>query len=189
MALHLSDLDDRTRGSMLEELEADVADRRLYLSPYLTDVGRAAYGAALRAALLAGDDESLAAELRRPGCMGAPEGWKAGGMVRKFSSTVPDALAEAEFHRFYVRGLCRRTLAEGSRMLVICRAKPGPPSRANPDAMVGVHVDAASLLEDLRATTGLMPPRVLPGCPSPGMSVRRTAHEHHTTPEGAIHGR
>lgn len=189
MALQFSDLDDCTRRSMLVELDADVAHRRLYLSPYLTEVGRATYEPALRAALHGGNDESLAAELHRPGRMGAPDGWKPGGMVCKFSSTAPDALAEAEFHRFYVRGLCRRTLAEGGRTLVICRAKPSPPSRVNPDAMVGVHVDAASLLEDLRATTGLMPPRVLRGCPSPGMSVRRAAREHRVTSEGAIHGR
>jgi len=194
MALHLADLDARTRRSMLDELEADVAHRRLYLSPYLTAVGRAAYEGVLRAALHDGNDESLAAELRRPGCMGSPEGWKPGGLVSTFSSTVPDALAEAEFHRFYARGLCRRALAEGSRTLVIYRAKSGPPSRANADGMAGVRIDAASLLEDLRATTGRMPPRVLHGCPSPGMSVRLPSHERgtaarHTTPRGAIHGR
>ena len=172
MALHLSDLDDRTRRSMLDELEADVARRRLYLSPYLTDAGRATYEPALRTALHAGNEESLAAELRRPGRMGTPDGWKRGGLVRAFSSTAPDALAEAEFHRFYVRGLCRRALAEGVRSLVIYRAKPGPTSRANADGMVGVRIDAASLLEDLQATSGQMPPRVLHGCPHPGMSVR-----------------
>ena len=189
MALQLSDLDDRTRRCMLDELEADVAGRRLYLSPYLTDVGRAGCGAARSAAPHDGNDESLAAELRRPGCMGTPDGWKPGGLVRKFSSAAPDALAEAEFHRFYVRGLCRRALAAGNRALVIYRAKPGPASRADADGVAGVRIDAASLLEDLRATTGPMPPRVLRGCPSPGMSVRRPSHEHHTTPEEAIRGR
>ena len=98
MALHLADLDARTRRSMLDELEADVAGRRLYLSPYLTAVGRVAYAGVLRAALHAGNDESLAAKLRRPGWMGMPNGWKPGGLVSTFSSTVPDALAEAEFH-------------------------------------------------------------------------------------------
>ncbi len=189
MALRLSDLDDRTRRSMLDELDADVAHRRLYLSPYLTEVGRAAYEPALRAALQAGNEDSLAAQLRRPGRMGTPEGWKAGGLVRTFSSTMPDTLAEAEFHRFYVRGLCRRTLAEGVRTLVIYRATPGSPSRVDADGMVGVRIDAASLLEDLRATTGAMPPRVLRGCPSPGMSVRRAPVEHHLTPKEVIRGR
>ena len=181
MALHLSDLDDRTRRSMLDELAADVAERHLYLSPYLTTTGRAAYRGALRAALRAGNEESLAVELRRPGRLGAPDGWKPGGLIGKYSATVPDALAEAEFHRFYVRGLCRRTLAEGGRTLIIYRAKPGSPSRANPDSMVGVRIDAASLLEDLQTTSGRAPPRILPGCPSPGMSVRLPSPQEHAT--------
>ena len=189
MALQFLDLDARTRRAMLDELEDDLARRRLYLSPYLTELGRQAYEGALRAALRRGNEESLAVQLRRPGRMGTSEGWKPGGLVRKFSSTVPDALAEAEFHRFYVRGLCRRTLAEGIRTLVIYRAEPGPQSRAGAGGMVGVHIDAASLLEDLRATTGAMPPRVLRGYPSPGLSVRRPSRGHHPTPEEAMHGR
>lgn len=172
MALNLRDLDDCTRHFMLDELEADVARRRLYLSPYLTGAGRADYEQTLRAALRDGTEESLATELRRPGHMDLPPGWKQGALGRDLPATAADALAEAEFHRFYVRGLCRRALAEGVRTLVIYRAKDGVPARVNADGMVGVQIDAASLLEDLQATTGQMPPRVLHGCPNPGMSVR-----------------
>ena len=172
MALTLSDLDERTREFMLEELEADLARRCLYISPYLTEDGRAAYARALREAIRNGTEESLATELRTPGRMETPRSWKRGAPIRDLPSSAPDALAEAEFHRFYVRGLCRRALAEGVRTLVIYRAKSGEPSRAKVDAMVGVQIDAASLLEDLRATSGLTPPRVLHGCPTPGMSVR-----------------
>jgi hypothetical protein len=172
MALYLSDLDDRTRQFMLDELEADVARGRLYLSPYLTSDGRAAYEPTLRAALRDGTEESLATELRRPGHMDLPAGWKRGAPGRDLPATAADALAEAEFHRFYVRGLCRRAIAEGIRTLVIYRAKDDVPARVNADGMVGMQIDAASLLEDLQATTGHMPPRVLHGCPNPGMSVR-----------------
>lgn len=184
MALNLSDLDDRTRHFMLDELEADVARRRLYLSPYLTVAGRAAYAPALRAALRDGTEESLADELRRPGRMETPGGWQQGALVRGLPSTAPDALAEAEFHRYYVRGLCRRALVEGVRTLVIYRAKMGVPSRANVDGMVGVRIDAASLLEDLQVATGQVPPRVLHGCPTPGMSVRLPSPEPGTAEAG-----
>ena len=184
MALHLSDLDDRTRQYMLDELEADVARRCLYLSPYLTEVGRAEYAPALLAAIREGTEDTLAETLRRPGRMETPSGWQQGSLVRGLPSTAADALAEAEFHRFYVRGLCRRALAEGVRTLVIYRAKSGAPSRANADGMVGVRIDAASLLEDLQASTGQMPPRVLHGCPTPGMSVRLPSPEPGTEEAG-----
>ena len=177
MALNLPDLDDRTRRYMHDELEADLARRRLYLSPYLTDVGRAAYEGALRAAILDGTEASLADALRGPGRMALPAGWKQGTLGHGLPTSAPDALAEAEFHRFYVRGLCRRALADGIRTLVIYRAKLDAPPRANADGMVGVRIDAASLLEDLQATSGRMPPRVLAGCPDPGLSVRLPSHE------------
>jgi hypothetical protein len=172
MALNLADLDHLTRRYMLDELEADVARRDLYLSPYLTEAGRAEYVPALRAAIRGGDEASLADDLRRPGRVQTPGGWHAGAQARGLPSTAPAALAEAEFHRYYVRGLCRRALADGIRTLVIHRAKEALPLRANADGMVGVHIDAASLLEDLRTTSGRRPPRVLHGCPNPGMSVR-----------------
>jgi hypothetical protein len=127
--------------------------------------------------------------------METPRGWKQGSLVRELPSTAPDALAEAEFHRFYVRGLCRRALAEGVRTLVIYRAKESVPARANADGMVGVHIDVTSLLEDLQTMSGRVPPRVLPGCPSPGMSVRfpnpqeQTTGRRNTTERGAALGR
>ncbi len=181
MALTLPDLDADTRRYMLDELEADVRGRCLYLSPYLTELGRGAYEGALRAAILHGTEESLADELRGPGRMDLPAGWRQGTLSHGLPAGAPDALAEAEFHRFYVRGLCRRALAEGIRSLVIYRAKADVPPRANADGMVGVRIDAASLLEDLQATSGQLPPRVLHGCPHPGMSVRLPLQE----PDGA----
>ena len=177
MALNLPDLDAHTRRYMLDELEADVRQGCLHLSPYLTDAGQAAFESALRAALRAGTAETLAEVLRRPGWMETPTGWHRGGQIRGLPSTAPDGLAEAEFHRFYVRGLCRRAIAEGIRTLVIYRARDGEPRRAGANGMVGVRIDAASLLEDFRTTTGRVPPRVLAGCADGGMSVRLPTRE------------
>ena len=82
------------------------------------------------------------------------------------------ALAHDEFHRFYARGLCRHALAQGLRTLVIYRAKPAIPARTNADAMVGVRIDATSLLEDLRASPDLRRPSGLPSYRDSGLSVR-----------------
>ena len=175
MALQLPDLDDRTRQFMLAELEQDVAGACLYLSPHLTEDGQAEYAAALRAAIQVGTDDSFADALRAPGRMELSPRWnpaRGGTLVAGLPSSAPDSLAEAEFHRFYVRGLCRRALADGIHTLTICRAKPAMPPRANSEAMVGVRIDALSLLEDLRIVAGQIPPRVLPMSPSSGLTVR-----------------
>ncbi len=67
MALHLADLDDHTRHFMLDELAADAVRGCLYRSPYLTEVGRAEYGRALRAAIRGGTAEVDTAEATDPG--------------------------------------------------------------------------------------------------------------------------
>jgi len=63
MGMNFVNLDDKTRGLMLEELEQDVAANKLYLSPRLSDAGRRNYEKLLRSAIQNGDDVSLANSL------------------------------------------------------------------------------------------------------------------------------
>ena len=175
MGLQLENLDDRTRRFMLDELEQDVARGRLYISHRLSETGRADYERLLRSAVERGTDESLADELRSHDRMLLTTKWeraKGGAIVAELPSTAPDVLAEGEFHRFYLRGLCRRALEDGIYALVIYRAKPLTQARVKAEAMIGVRIDAGSLLEDLRSYHGETPPRGLPPCPDVGLSVR-----------------
>lgn len=174
--LQLHDLDECTRRFMLDELEQDVSQSRLYMSPRLSELGRTDYERLLRAALESGSEGTLADELRSHGRMQLDTRWaraKGSPIVSELPATAPDMLAEGEFHRFYLRGLCRRAIEEGIRTLEIYRAKPAPESRSKSEAMVGVRIDASSLLEDLRRFRGEDPPRGLPQCPDSGLSVRR----------------
>jgi hypothetical protein len=50
---------------MLEELELDISEGRLYVSPRLSGTGVADYPALLRSAIESGDDTSLAGELMK----------------------------------------------------------------------------------------------------------------------------
>jgi hypothetical protein len=175
MVLELVNLDARTRRCMLAELDRDVADGGLYLSPRLSDRGRASFERLLRAALTSGTERTLAAALRRDGQMETAARWErpAGApLVAVLPATAPETLAEGEFHRFYVRGLCRRALDDGIRTLEIYRARPTEQGRLKSDALLGVRMDARSLLEDLRPGPDGTPRRVLPACPDAGLSVR-----------------
>jgi hypothetical protein len=160
---------------MLEELDQDIAEHRLYLSPVLSGRGRADFERLLRAAIERGTDASLADELAAGERVIPHQRWQKQGEERTTTArrvaTATD-LAEDEFHRFYARGLCRRALAQGIHTLVIYRAKPATPARANADALVGVRIDTASLLEDLRASPDLRRPSGLPTYRDSGLSVR-----------------
>jgi hypothetical protein len=175
MGLQLDNLDHCTRRYMLDELQRDISEGKLYLDPRLTERGRAEYAGLLQVAVQRGAHTSLADDLRSHGRMRLIQEWqrpRGGVTVVDLPVTAPDALAEGEFHRLYARGLCRRALGDGIRLLVIYRASAATTPRANSDAMVGTRIDGASLLEDLRTPRGVTSPRGLPVCLAAGLSVR-----------------
>jgi hypothetical protein len=174
MSLDLVHLDPNTRRFMLAELEIDVGMGTLYLSPQLSESGLRHYPRLLRAAILAGTDASFAEALNAEGAVRPPSRWQHPREVGAAEALVDVTvrLAERELHRFYLRGLCCRALDEGVQALVIYRARPADPGRAPADAMIGVRIDARSLLEDLRGTFRSFPPYGLPQCRDPGLSAR-----------------
>ncbi len=165
-------LDDATRMHMLQELERDVTEDHVYLSPRLTARGRAEWVALLRAAAREHDVAWLAAELRHRRLLQVAERHTRAG--RAYTRRVPaDAaaiLAEGEFNRLYIRALCARALSEGSTTVVVYRARESREPRPRSEALIGSYVDAAALLADLRRAKG-REPALLPYVNS-GLSVQ-----------------
>jgi hypothetical protein len=159
---------------MVAELDGDLGAGTLYRSPQLSEEGLRQYPRLLRAALLTGTDASFAEALRVHDALKPLGRWQHSKEVGAGDAlaAATAVLAEREFHRFYIRGLCRRALDQGVRTLVIYRARASAPGRASSDAMVGVQITASSLLEDLRCTFRALPPHGLPQCRDPGLSVR-----------------
>lgn len=157
---------------MLAELEADIADDSLYLSPRLRPAGRAAFPDLLREAIEGGDDGDLARELSQPGVLDATETrqTKKGIVHAKVPVTASTTLAEGEFNRFYIRGLCRRVVEDGGGAVEVYRARPSSWTRPESEALIGTTIDAHELLADLRSRKG-EEPALLPHVNS-GLSVR-----------------
>lgn len=175
MTLRLENLDDRTRHFMLEELELDVTSGTLYLSPRLSESGRSEYESLLREAIKSGNDDSLAQALRSHNRMKLTEQRqkpKGGFTTARVPATAPDTLAEGEFNRSYVRGLCRLALEEGVHEVEIYRAKHVTNPRPESQMMIGKKINAKALLEDLRTHPGVEPALGLPPGPNSGLSVR-----------------
>jgi len=175
MALQYPDLDGATRQYMLEELELDIKEGRLYISPRLSGKGVADYPALLGSAMESGDDTSLAAALRKEGRLNATEQRrkpKGGYTTAAVPVTATDTLAEGEFNRFYARALCRRAQNEGDKELKVHRAKPVETPRPQSEALIGSGVDPEKLLLDLRTNIGVEPALGVPPGPNSGLSVQ-----------------
>ncbi|HKY55063.1 MAG TPA: hypothetical protein VJM08_12185 [Anaerolineales bacterium] len=177
MALYLENLDDRTRGLMLDEMEYDIANNQLHVSPFLSGQGQRDYANLLRNAIQNGNDETLAQSLRehrrivRTQPRRQP---KAGGYsIAATPENAAEVLAESEFNRYYIRGLARRAMEDGITELVIYRAKPVRNPRPESEARVETALSPQELLEDLRSHPGDEPPTLgVPSGPNSGLSVR-----------------
>lgn len=174
MAFQFADLDDMTRQQILAEVDDAIASGSLYYSERMTEAGKAAYPALLREAIQRGTEQTLAQTLARSGYWKAYETRVRQG--RPHQARVPhnahETFAEGEFNRFFVRGLCRRALAEGINELEMYRANAVMNPRPQSQAMIGKRVDPEALLDDLRTHQGLEPALGLPPGPNSGLSVR-----------------
>lgn len=98
---------------------------------------------------------------------------KGGFTTARVPFNAHETLAEGEFNRFYARGLCACVLAEGGSEVEVYRGKIVTSPRPESEAMIGQHLSAQQLLEDLRTAQGVEPALGLPPGPNSGLTVRR----------------
>ncbi len=124
-----------------------VADGSIYLSPWLSPQGLADWTNLLRDAARIGTDDTLAAQLRLSGRINrtAQRRKPKGGLTTyNVPYTASETMAEGEFNRFYVRGLCRYAIANGIAQLEVYRAKAVAEPRAGSQEKIGTLVDPYS---------------------------------------------
>jgi hypothetical protein len=176
MALYFENLDERTRQLMLDELEYDIANQQLHISPFLSGQGQRDYENLLREALESGNDETLAQALRehRRILRTLPRRNPSGGYsIAATAENAAQVLAESEFNRYYIRALARRAMEDGISELVIYRAKPVANPRPESEARIETSLSPQELLEDLRSHTGDERPSLgVPSGPNSGLTVR-----------------
>jgi hypothetical protein len=173
-AMNLINLDDLTRGSSVKEIEQDLGRGALYISSRLSAKGAAEYSGLLLSAVRNGTVASLANELRAEGRLNTTEERRkpSGGFTTaRIPVNAADMLAEGEFNRFYIRGLCVRAIAEGIPSLVVYRAKHVENPRSASEALIGSLISVDKLLKDLRENIGTDTALGLPAGPNSGLSV------------------
>lgn len=126
MSIRYESLDVAVRAAMVRELEQDLTNGTLYISPRLTEAGAQAWPQILREAAEQHDDAWIASTLRSRSLMRTEEQRrkpKGGFTTAKVPHTAPDTLAEGEFNRLYARGLCADVLASGGAEVEVYRGK------------------------------------------------------------------
>jgi hypothetical protein len=158
---------------MLDELSGDVTAGTVYMSARLSSRGAADYVELLRRAIADHDEQWLANQLRLDGRLNAtePRRTKSGYTSVQAPISAPWTLAEGEFNRYYVRGVCRRAIEDGIREVIVYRAQAVSNPRAESQRMIGRAVDPEALLNDLRTSPGVEPALGLPPGANSGISI------------------
>lgn len=176
MALNLVSLDASVREAMIGEYERDHAAGSIFLSPRLTPIGQKEYPGLLREALARGDDDSLAGMIKDGRRLKATEDYtNRQGLAdtRHISATAADQIAEGDFNRYYIRGLCVRAIELGLAQVEVYRAKAVQEPRPESEALIGKRFTPKELLDDLRTHLGDQQPALgVPGGPNSGISVK-----------------
>ena len=175
MGLAYENLDDATRRFMVQEIDMDVASGKVYISSFLNAEGCVRWPDLLRDAARSGTDDELANRIRSDRCLNyqyqrrKPNG---GSTMAAVPVTAHQTMGEGEFGRYYARGLCRRAIEEGIQQLEVYRAKAVMEPRPASEAKIGLRVDPATILADLRETQGVEPALGLPPGPNSGLTLR-----------------
>jgi hypothetical protein len=173
VGLHYEDLTSETRRFMLEEIDMDIESDVIYRSPYLTQRGKGNWPDHLRDAAANGNDDSLAASVKGQFNQTTQRRKPKGGY---YSAAVPvnaaEVIAESEFNRYFVRGLCRRAIAEGIPRLQVFRAEIVAQPRPESQRLIDLLIDPGVVLIDVRKSIGVETALGIPPGPGSGITVR-----------------
>lgn len=169
--MKLSNLDDEgVRTLMLDEIDSDIAQNKLYMSKVLKPGYKNVYIDLLKEAVSNGDSDSLADEIVNNSCLLEYKMTKSG--PRKVPKDAHTKLAEGEFNRFYIRALCMKAI-EDNFELEVNRAKDVRNARSTSQELIGQTVDPKQTLEDLRKNIGKYTSSGIPGGPNSGLSIQK----------------
>ncbi len=174
MAMDYRNLDERIRAFMAQEVERDVSRGSLYISKRFNEKGRQAYPSLLLEAVKDHDEDWLALQLYARGLLAHGEPRRLPKeiiAVAQVPTTAGVIIAEGEFNRYYMRGVCLAAVEEGIPEVLVYRGKEVARPRPESQAVIGKKIPAAALLEDLRAVPGTRSRYGIPGGPNSGLTV------------------
>lgn len=171
MGIRYDNLDAQTRVYMLQE--SCLGGH--YRSPRLTEVGLGRWVSLFDEALQSHNDDWLAGQIVRLNYMRDQEQYRTKISMRKINKPHSALmLAEGEFNRYYLRGLCLRAANENKPALVIYRGKEVAVPRPESEAKIGTSIEIQGLLAALRSNDFVSIDQVfaIPGGPNSGLTAR-----------------
>ncbi len=146
-------LDEKTRSYMLRAIEEAEHNGQIDYSPRLNAAGKEQWLGLLEQAAREHDEHWLAYELEaRRLIKGFEVSERPVGSysIKHVPHTAAQTMAEGQFNRFYMLGLCRRAKDEGISQLQVYRAKESGKPRPESQALIGLRLPVEVVDAQLR---------------------------------------
>lgn len=137
---NFENLDEKTRGYMIEAISEAESSGNIYHSSRFNDEGFKQWLPLLKEAAREHDEHWLAFQLETKRLMKGYEGSmtpSGGYTVKHVPDSAAETMAEGQFNRFYILGLCKRARAEGIPNLEVYRAKKSAAPRRESENLIG----------------------------------------------------
>ena len=155
---NFENLDNTTRAAMLEAIEEAERSNNIYYSARFNEDGNRQWLPLLKQAAQEYNEHWLAYQLEASGLMKGFEGAHkptGGYTIKHVPHTASETMAEGQFNRFYILGLCKRARAEGVSHLIIYRAKERSEHRPESQSLIGTSLpieEIESQLKEIKAS-------------------------------------
>jgi|SRR5216683_1890287 len=146
--MNFEELNEKTRGYMLTEFEAEESGGNPYRGERLSAAGRPAFPGLMRQAIQTGNEQSLRNALTNPAYWNPTETYERAGIVRTRNINMQQAVEQlslSEFNTWYVRGFAKRLMDEGVRL---CQAYRGEMPKWEPGECAA-HEGQTFAVEDI----------------------------------------
>ena len=170
---NFENLDEKTRGYMLEAISEAEAFGNIYFSARFNDAGYKQWLPLLKEAAKEHNEHWLAYQLEAKGLMKDFEGSmtpSGGYTVKHVPHTAAETMAEGQFNRFYILGLCKRSKAESISQLEVYRAKKSVVPRRESENLIGSKISVDYVEAQLLKTADSFKSSLLK--PNSGISMR-----------------
>ena len=145
----------------------------IYFSSRFNATGHVMWIDLLKEAAREYDEHWLAFQLDEKQMMTDFEGartLRGGYRVKYVPQSAAEIMAEGQFNRFYILGLCRHARKEGIISLVVYRAKPVANPRSESERLIGTSLSVDDIESQLKVTANSFKSNLVK--PNSGLSVK-----------------
>jgi hypothetical protein len=173
MPLHYENLDPTTRRYAFEELQRDIDNGTFHASDRLRPEAVGEYKRLLSEAIRYYDDRWLEEHADDLLVEHEPRRTRTGGVIEARVPTMAvRMLTEGDFNRYYMRGVCLRSIDEERGVVEIYRARLSLDERPESAELEGRRVKPQEILSWLRGEPGGEENTARLGRPNSGLSIR-----------------